>query len=353
MQPPSPSPLPSPWPPSSPPPLPPSFDPLPDLSLPLSSNYDASTILNLPKDEQSQLSDEFLAHQRLFGFQSSNVRNQYEHLSFLIQNARDRYGVNAYSYLHARMFSNYRRWVAHTNAQRWCFQKRIRHHFTDTRYGDRNKVQDLVLWLLIWGEAANCRHMPEFLCFVFFRMSQQRAKVIESGRLPFDHSRDEWYRRHVIEPAYNIVAALMLYQRNNGTLKDHIARPHYDDVNEYFWNRRWLDHGKNYHDEDGEHFWGAKFIKQAIDVDPNTNLPIVPQKEGSDRDKSKKDHRRRMMKTFIEKRSWLNLARVVRPHRSPTPLRSAHPHRIRIRVGGGLGHPLLLCPHPRWSRCSG
>ena len=291
------------------PPPPSSFDPLPDLSLPLSANYDASALLELSKEEQQSLSDEFLAHQRLFGFQSSNVRNQYEHLCFLIQNARDRYGANAYGYLHARLFSNYRRWVTHTNAQRWCFQKRIRHHFTDARYGDRNKLQDLVLWLLIWGEAANCRHMPEFLAFVFFRMSQQRAKVIESGRLPIDHSRDEWYRQHVVEPAYNIVAALMNYQRNNGTLKDHVARPHYDDVNEYFWNRRWLDAGKTYHNEDAEHFWGAKFIKQAIDIDPNTNLPVIPQKEGSDRDKSAKDHRRRMMKTFIEKRSWLNLWR--------------------------------------------
>ena len=293
---------------SSPPPAQPQhLEPLPDLSLPLSANYDASAILELAKEEQQSLSDEFLAHQRLFGFQSSNVRNQYEHLCFLIQNARDRYGEQAYAYLHARLFSNYRRWVNHINAQRWCFQKRIRHHFTDARYGDRNKLQDLVLWLLIWGEAANCRHMPEYLCFLFFRMSQARARVIESGRLPIDHSRDDWYRRHVIEPAYNIVQAMMQYQRNNGTLKDHVSRPHYDDINEYFWNRRWLDAGKNYHNEDTQHFWGNKFLKQAIDVDAKTGLPVVPQKEGSDRERRRKDHRRRMMKTFIERRTWLNL----------------------------------------------
>ena len=263
---------------SNPPPS--AFDPLPDLSLPLSANYDASAVLELSVDEQQQLSDEFLAHQRLFGFQSANVRNQYEHLSFLISNARDRYGEAAYGYLHARLFSNYRRWVSHINAQRWCFQKRIRHHFTDSRYGDRNKLQDLVLWLLIWGEAANCRHMPEFLCFLFFRMSQQRAKVIESGRLPADHSRDEWYRQHVIQPAYGLVASLMTYQRNNGTLKDHVSRPHYDDVNEYFWNRRWLDAGRNYHNEDAQHYWGTKFLKQAVDFDPKTGQPVIPQKEG-------------------------------------------------------------------------
>ena len=30
-----------------------------------------------------------------------------------------------------------------------------------------HKVTDLALWLLIWGEAANLRHMPECLCFLF------------------------------------------------------------------------------------------------------------------------------------------------------------------------------------------
>ena len=125
---------------SAPPPQPQSLEPLPDLSLPLSANYDASAILELSKEEQQSLSDEFLAHQRLFGFQSANVRNQYEHLCFLIQNARDRYGEQAYAYLHARLFSNYRRWVNHVNAQRWCFQKRIRHHFTDARYGDQQQA---------------------------------------------------------------------------------------------------------------------------------------------------------------------------------------------------------------------
>ena len=56
-------------------------------------------------------------------------------------------------------FSNYRRWCHHINAQRWCFQKRIKHAFDSPSYGDRNKIQDLVLWLLIWGEASNLRHV--------------------------------------------------------------------------------------------------------------------------------------------------------------------------------------------------
>jgi hypothetical protein len=36
-------------------------------------------------------------------------------------------------------------------------------------------------------------------------------------------------------------------------------------------NRRWLDHNKNYHDEDVEKFWGIKYNKGfLIDLDPKT-----------------------------------------------------------------------------------
>lgn len=100
--------------------------------------------------------------------------------------------------------------------------------------GDRNKIQDLVLWLLIWGEAANLRHCPEYLCFVFYRMSMERQRVIDSGMIDRDHMDDEWFRCHVIQPAYDIAFAMQQYTRNNGSLKDHPKRPNYDDLNEYF-----------------------------------------------------------------------------------------------------------------------
>ena len=280
-----------------------------------------------------------------------------------------------------RFFSNYRRWCAHINAQRWCFQKRIKHAFDSPSYGDRNKIQDLVLWLLIWGEAANLRHCPEFLCFIFYRMAIERQRVIDSGLIDRDHMHDEWFRCHVITPAYNIAFAMQQYQRNNGTLKDHQKRPNYDDLNEYFcqWNiskhtralvgsestnrdadlpsvllcllspgnRRWLDHNKNYHDEDQEKFWGLKvssgsalvlharvvavsdslipsallrllrsalFCSQynkggkIIDLDAKTGKVIV-QKEGTKSERRLKDAARKTLKTFPEKRSWLNLFR--------------------------------------------
>ena len=282
--------------------------PITNLSLSTTSNYDCVKVLAIPADEQATIADEFVAHQRLFGFQSDNVRNQYEHLCFLIQNARDRYGTVAYEYLHNRIFSNYRRWVSHINAQRWCFQRRIRHAFNDPRYGPRNQLQDMVLWLLIWGEGANCRHMPEFLCFLFFRMSQQRTKVIESGNIEFDHSSDEWYRRAVIEPTYNIISSMQQYYRNNGTLKDHNFRPHYDDMNEFFWRRTWIDAGMNYHNEDVKNWWGNTFVVDTIDLDPKTHLP-TRQVEGAYLEAWRKDNNRKQLKTFIERRSWLNLWR--------------------------------------------
>lgn len=64
-------------------------------------NYDPAC-LELDRAELVALNDEFLAHRKLFGFQQDNVRNQMEHVCFLIQNARDRYGESAYQYLHNR-----------------------------------------------------------------------------------------------------------------------------------------------------------------------------------------------------------------------------------------------------------
>jgi hypothetical protein len=139
----------------------------------------------------------------------------------------------------------------------------MKHAFDSPSYGDRNKIQDLVLWLLIWGEAANLRHCPEYLAFLFFRMSAERQRVIDSGVIDRDHMGDDWFRCHVIQPAYNIAFAMQQYVRNNGSLKDHPKRPNYDDLNEYFWNRRWLDHNKNYHDEDAQFFWGKKVSSHA------------------------------------------------------------------------------------------
>lgn len=152
----------------------------------------------------------------------------------------------------------------------------------------------------------NC---PEYLCFVFYRMSMERQRVIDSGVIDRDHMHDEWFRCHVITPAYNIAYAMQLYVRNNGSLKDHPKRPSYDDLNEYFWNRRWLDHNKNYHDEDKQKFWGNKYNKGfLIDLDPKTGKVTV-QKAGKPKDEDRKDAARRTLKTFPEKRSWLNLFR--------------------------------------------
>jgi hypothetical protein len=79
-------------------------------------NYDPRSI-ELERVELEALHDEFLAHRKLFGFQADNVRNQMEHLCFLIQNARDRYGPAAYQYLHNRSV-NPPPVLSHTN---WFF----------------------------------------------------------------------------------------------------------------------------------------------------------------------------------------------------------------------------------------
>ena len=42
------------------------------------------------------------------------------------------------------------------------------------------KTVDVVLWFCIWGEAANLRHLPEALCFLFHKCSETFAKFNSS-----------------------------------------------------------------------------------------------------------------------------------------------------------------------------
>lgn len=99
------------------------------------------------------------------------------------------------------------------------------------------------LYLLIWGEAANLRFMPECLCYIFHYMALDLNHVIdqsidiETGRpsVPAVHGVDAFLDK-VVKPIYDVLEAEVKFSRN-GT-KPHSAWRNYDDVNEYFWSRR-------------------------------------------------------------------------------------------------------------------
>ncbi|ONM37944.1 Callose synthase 11 [Zea mays] len=192
-----------------------------------------------------------------FGFQLDNVRNQREHLVLLLANAQLRAGGtlptdHPADVLHHSIARDIRRKLL-KNYKTWCSYLGKRPHVHVPSGGRRvaqgvgpDTRRDLLytaLYLLIWGEAANLRFMPECLCYIFHYMALDLNHVIdqsidiETGRpsVPAVHGVDAFLDK-VVKPIYDVLEAEVKFSRN-GT-KPHSAWRNYDDVNEYFWSRR-------------------------------------------------------------------------------------------------------------------
>ncbi|KAL3893063.1 MAG: hypothetical protein SGPRY_014510, partial [Prymnesium sp.] len=155
----------------------------------------------------------------------SNMDNQIDHLAQLLKWRMDfeevgdpqRLLESAVGELHHKMFANYKRWTEHVNLQRFVADQEgdgleegsvalssfgsanpscdsgDRGGFSSLplsalsgdawdfigmwgfKSGDEERkwvcnaqLHQLMLWYLIWGEAANLRHMPELLCFLTY-----------------------------------------------------------------------------------------------------------------------------------------------------------------------------------------
>ncbi|ONL96568.1 Callose synthase 11 [Zea mays] len=118
------------------------------------------------------------------GFQLDNVRNQREHLVLLLANAQLRAGGtlptdHPADVLHHSIARDIRRKLL-KNYKTWCSYLGKRPHVHVPSGGRRvaqgvgpDTRRDLLytaLYLLIWGEAANLRFMPECLCYIFHYM---------------------------------------------------------------------------------------------------------------------------------------------------------------------------------------
>ncbi len=99
-----------------------------------------------------------------------------------------------------------------------------------------DRVRQIALWLLCWGEAANIRFIPECLCFIFkcaddyYRSPecQNRMEPVPEGL----------YLRTVIKPLYQYLRD-QGYEVLDGKFvrreRDHDRIVGYDDVNQLFW----------------------------------------------------------------------------------------------------------------------
>ncbi|PIN16654.1 1,3-beta-glucan synthase/callose synthase catalytic subunit [Handroanthus impetiginosus] len=179
-----------------------------------------------------------------FGFQEGNVANQREHLILLIANSHTRQtrkqapkaGDGAVDVLMKKFFKNYTEWCKFLGRN-----SNIRLPYLKQE-AQQYKLLYIALYLLIWGEAANIRFMPECLCFIFHNMASELHGMLNSAVslttgervMPVYGGEPEAFLNHVVSPIYNVIREEAMKNRN-GTA-DHSTWRNYDDLNEFFWS---------------------------------------------------------------------------------------------------------------------
>ena len=108
------------------------------------------------------------------------------------------------------------------------------------------QMHQLMLWYLIWGEAANLRHMPECLCLVLYTMSNalqlsgnsawEVATMFGEAEGPYGayspSGGPEDFLHSIVTPLYRFLEHEVMKRA-----ADPVAnRVMYDDVNETFWS---------------------------------------------------------------------------------------------------------------------
>lgn len=176
-----------------------------------------------------------------FGFQHDNVRNQREHLVMLLANGQSQLGdfseatqqglhVEVINKLCSKLLGNY---------EKWCFY--VRKEPVHKRWDSfkEAKIALVSLYLLIWGEAANVRFLPEGICYIFHNMAFElsgmldRKCIEESVSCKSDDGRQSFLDK-IITPLYNALKAEAT--KSNGGKTGHSKWRNYDDFNEFFWS---------------------------------------------------------------------------------------------------------------------
>jgi 1,3-beta-glucan synthase len=218
-----------------------------------------------------EIEDIFLDLTQKFGFQRDSMRNTFDFLMQLLDSRASRMSPNqALLTLHADYIggqhANYRKWyfaaqldlddaigqVQNPGLQRLRSVKgkappksgaeksldsalgRWRQAMNNMSQYDR--LRQIALFLLCWGEAAQVRFVPECLCFIFkcaddyYRSPecQNRVEAVPEGL----------YLRAVVKPLYRFIRD-QGYEVADGKFvrreKDHDEIIGYDDVNQLFW----------------------------------------------------------------------------------------------------------------------
>ncbi|ORX89476.1 1,3-beta-glucan synthase [Basidiobolus meristosporus CBS 931.73] len=233
---------------------------------------------------REEIKEIFARMQECFGFQVDNMRNQYDALMVMLDSRASRMApYQALATVHADYIggenANYKKWYfcAHLNRdnpeerskrpqetkkkKKMAFKKRAEvfdgddieaqdsHECAEESWrikmaemSQHDRVGQLALYLMIWGEAANIRFVPEAICFIFKICWDYYSNLQLQGlttTLPEGH-----FLQEVITPLYTFIRD-QSYDVIHGKLvkkdKDHSTTIGYDDVNEFFWTSEALE----------------------------------------------------------------------------------------------------------------
>ncbi|KAG6393247.1 hypothetical protein SASPL_147483 [Salvia splendens] len=183
--------------------------------------------------------------QAMFGFQKHSVANQREHLILLLANVHIRQPKpdhqpklddRALTEVMRKLFKNYRKWCKYLGRKSSLWLPTIQQEV------QQRKLLYMGLYLLIWGEAANLRFMPECLCYIYHHMAFELYGLLAGSVSPTtgEHIKpayggdEEAFLKKVVTPIYNVIAKEAL--RIRGGRSKHSQWRNYDDLNEYFWS---------------------------------------------------------------------------------------------------------------------
>ncbi|KAF8911358.1 1,3-beta-glucan synthase [Mucidula mucida] len=227
-----------------------------------------STERNIPLSKE-EIEDIFLDLTQKFGFQRDSMRNMFDFLMQLLDSRASRMVPNqALLTLHADYIgghhANYRKWYfaaqldlddavgqvqnpgltrlkSKKGGKRPTHEKSLNTAIERWRQAMNNmsqydRLRQIALYLLLWGEAAQVRFVPECLCFIFkcaddyYRSPecQNRMEPVPEGL----------YLRAVVKPLYRFIRD-QGYEVVDGKFvrreRDHEDIIGYDDVNQLFW----------------------------------------------------------------------------------------------------------------------
>lgn len=247
--------------------------------------WTSDTQIPLSKEE---IEDIFLDLTAKFGFQRDSMRNVFDHLMTLLDSRASRMTPNqALLSLHADYIggdnANYRRWyfAAHldlddavgfanmnlgkanrrTRKARKAAKKKATQNPENeqetlqslegdnsleaaeyrwktkmNRMSQHDRVRQIALFLLCWGEANQVRYMPETICFIYKCADDYLHSPACQNRV--EPVEEFTYLNNVITPLYNYIRD-QGYEIYEGKYvrreKDHAKIIGYDDINQLFW----------------------------------------------------------------------------------------------------------------------